>query len=308
MATAKRKTAKKAAPKATARKSPKKAARKSKQHVYFFGGGKADGNGSQKNLLGGKGANLAEMGLIGIPVPAGFTITTEVCNYYYDNGKKYPKTLNAEIEANIAKVEKAMGKKFGDLENPLLLSVRSGARESMPGMMDTILNLGINDQVVEALAKKTGNAKFAWDSYRRFLQMYGSVVMEVEAEAGEHHDPYEVILDKAKAAAKVKDDSGLSAKQLQEVVAEFKALIKKRSGKNFPEDPRDQLIGAVNAVFNSWNNDRAIVYRQKYGIPAAWGTAVNVRRWFLVDASVTGVQRRLGLAVNISALIFFRQQ
>ena len=292
MATAKRKTAKKAAPKATARKSPKKAARKSKQHVYFFGGGKADGNGSQKNLLGGKGANLAEMGLIGIPVPAGFTITTEVCNYYYDNGKKYPKTLKHEIEANIAKVEKAMGKKFGDLENPLLLSVRSGARESMPGMMDTILNLGINDQVVEALAKKTGNAKFAWDSYRRFLQMYGSVVMEVEAEAGEHHDPYEVILDKAKAAAKVKDDSGLSAKQLQEVVAEFKALIKKRSGKNFPEDPRDQLIGAVNAVFNSWNNDRAIVYRQKYGIPAAWGTAVNVQAMVFGNtgkASGTGV-------------------
>jgi pyruvate,orthophosphate dikinase len=288
MATAKRKTAKKAAPKATAKKpaakksASKKAvskapASKSKKTVYFFGGGKADGDGSQKNLLGGKGANLAEMGLIGIPVPAGFTITTEVCNYYYDNAKSYPKTLIAEIEANIAKVEATMGKKFGDLENPLLLSVRSGARESMPGMMDTILNLGINDQVVEALAKKTGNAKFAWDSYRRFLQMYGSVVMEVEAEAGEHHDPYEVILDAAKAKAKVKDDSGLSAKQLQDVVAEFKALIKKRSGKNFPEDPRDQLLGAVNAVFNSWQNDRAIVYRQKYGIPAAWGTAVSVQ-------------------------------
>ena len=292
MATAKSKTAKKAAPKATASKTRKKVAGKSKQHVYFFGGGKADGNGSQKNLLGGKGANLAEMGLIGIPVPAGFTITTEVCTYYYDHKKNYPKTLNAEIEANITKVEKAMGKKFGDLENPLLLSVRSGARESMPGMMDTILNLGINDQVVEALAKKTGNAKFAWDSYRRFLQMYGSVVMEVEAEAGEHHDPYEVILDKAKAKAKVKDDSGLSAKQLQEVVAEFKALIKKRSGKNFPEDPRDQLIGAVNAVFNSWNNDRAIVYRQKYGIPAAWGTAVNVQAMVFGNtgkASGTGV-------------------
>ena len=277
MATAKSKTAKKPAPKAAARKTRKKVSRKSKKHVYFFGGGKADGNGSQKNLLGGKGANLAEMGLIGIPVPAGFTITTEVCTYYYDHGKKYPTTLDAEIEANIAKVEKVMGKKFGDLNNPLLLSVRSGARESMPGMMDTILNLGINDQVVEALAKKTGNPKFAWDSYRRFLQMYGSVVMGVEAHAGEHHDPYEVILDKAKASAKVKDDSGLKEKDLRWVVAEFKKLIKKRSGKNFPEDPMAQLKGAVNAVFDSWNNDRAIVYRQKYGIPAAWGTAVNVQ-------------------------------
>ena len=277
MATAKRKTAKKAAPKSAARKTNKKVARKSKKHVYFFGGGKADGDGSQKNLLGGKGANLAEMGLIGIPVPAGFTITTEVCTYYYDHGKKYPKTLDAEIEANIAKVEQAMGKKFGDLNNPLLLSVRSGARESMPGMMDTILNLGINDQVVEALAKKTGNAKFAWDSYRRFLQMYGSVVMGVEAHAGEHHDPYEVILDKAKATAKVKDDSGLKEKDLRWVVGEFKKLIKQRSGKNFPENPMDQLKGAVNAVFDSWNNDRAIVYRQKYNIPAAWGTAVNVQ-------------------------------
>ena len=152
---------------------------KAKKYVYHFSKSKTDGNGSMKALLGGKGANLAEMSSIGVPVPAGFTITTEVCTYYYDNGKKYPKTLDAEIEANITKVEKAMGKKFGDLENPLLLSVRSGARESMPGMMDTILNLGINDEVVEALAKKTGNAKFAWDSYRRFLQMYGSVVMEL---------------------------------------------------------------------------------------------------------------------------------
>jgi pyruvate,orthophosphate dikinase len=280
MATAKRKTAKKAARKTTKKvvsKAPAPSAPKAKQNVYFFGGSTADGDGSQKALLGGKGANLAEMSRIGLPVPAGMTISTDVCTYYYDNGKKYPKTLQAEIEANIAKIEKVMGKKFGDLENPLLLSVRSGARESMPGMMDTILNLGINDQVVEALAKKTGNAKFAWDSYRRFLQMYGSVVMGVEAHAGEHHDPYEVILDKAKAKAKVKDDSGLSVKGLQWVVAEFKALIKKRSGKNFPEDPMTQLIGSVNAVFDSWNNDRAKVYRQKYGIPAAWGTAVNVQ-------------------------------
>ncbi|MBT8036396.1 MAG: pyruvate, phosphate dikinase [Verrucomicrobiae bacterium] len=277
MATAKRKTAKKAARKTTKKVARKAPAPKTQKNVYFFGGSTADGDGSQKNLLGGKGANLAEMARIKLPVPAGLTITTEVCTYYYDNGKKYPKTLDAEIRANIAKIEKVMGKKFGDLNNPLLLSVRSGARESMPGMMDTILNLGINDQVVEALAKKTGNGKFAWDSYRRFLQMYGSVVMGVEAEAGEHHDPYEVILDKAKAKAKVKDDSGLSVKDLQWVVAEFKALIKKRSGKSFPEDPYAQLTGSVNAVFDSWNNDRAKVYRQKYGIPAAWGTAVNVQ-------------------------------
>ncbi len=289
MATVKKKAAKKSAKKATKKTS---ASTPKGKYVYVWGDGKADGDGTMKALLGGKGANLAEMSNIGVPVPAGFTITTEVCTYYYDNGKKYPKTLDAQIEENIAKVEKVMGKKFGDLENPLLLSVRSGARESMPGMMDTILNLGINDEVVEALATKTGNAKFAWDSYRRFLQMYGSVVMEVEAEAGEHHDPYEVILDKAKAKAKVEDDSGLSEDDLRWVVGEFKKLIKTRSGKNFPEDPRAQLKGAVNAVFNSWNNDRAIVYRQKYGIPAAWGTAVNVQAMVFGNtgkASGTGV-------------------
>lgn len=267
---AKKKSAKKTARKKTARKNVK-------QSVYFFGGGKADGDGSQKALLGGKGANLSEMSRIGLPVPAGMTITTEVCTFYYANNKTYPKSLDAEIRANIDKIEKVMGKKFGDLDNPLLLSVRSGARESMPGMMDTILNLGINDTVVEALAQKTGNAKFAWDSYRRFLQMYGSVVMGVEAHAGEHHDPYEVILDKAKAKVKVADDSGLEEEDLRWVVAEFKKLIKQRGGESFPEDPMTQLYGAVNAVFNSWENDRARVYRQKYGIPAEWGTAVNVQ-------------------------------
>ncbi|MDE0594409.1 MAG: pyruvate, phosphate dikinase [Roseibacillus sp.] len=269
MATVKRKAARK-----TTRKS---SARKSQQHVYFFGGGKADGDGKQKALLGGKGANLSEMSRIGLPVPAGMTITTEVCTYYYDHKKTYPKTLESEIKANIAKIEKVMGKKFGDLKSPLLLSVRSGARESMPGMMDTILNLGINDEIVEALSAKTGNSKFAWDSYRRFLQMYGSVVMGVEAHAGEHHDPYEVILDKAKSKAGVSDDSGLGEADLRWVVAEFKKLIKKRSGKAFPEDPMTQLYGSIDAVFNSWNNDRAKVYRQKYGIPVEWGTAVNVQ-------------------------------
>ena len=269
MATVKRKAARK-----TTRKS---SARKSQQHVYFFGGGKADGDGKQKALLGGKGANLSEMSRIGLPVPAGMTITTKVCTYYYDHKKAYPKTLESEIKANIAKIEKVMGKKFGDLKSPLLLSVRSGARESMPGMMDTILNLGINDEIVEALSAKTGNSKFAWDSYRRFLQMYGSVVMGVEAHAGEHHDPYEVILDKAKSKAGVSDDSGLGEADLRWVVAEFKKLIKKRSGKAFPEDPMTQLYGSIDAVFNSWNNDRAKVYRQKYGIPVEWGTAVNVQ-------------------------------
>ncbi len=280
---ARKTVAKKATSKAPARKNAtsKKATRKPRvvkgKYVYFFGGKKADGNGQQKELLGGKGANLAEMSRIGLPVPAGFTITTEVCTYYYDNKKTYPKTLQSQIDENIAKIEKVMGKKFGDLENPLLLSVRSGARESMPGMMDTILNLGINDEVVAALAEKTGNPKFAWDSYRRFLQMYGSVVMGVEAEEGEHHDPYEVILEQAKEKAGVELDSELSEKDLKAVVKKFKALIKKRSGQDFPEDPMKQLLGAVNAVFNSWNNDRAKVYRQKYGIPAEWGTAVNVQ-------------------------------
>ena len=278
------------------KKGKKSSGSKGPQYVYFFGAKdgkvKTDGDGSQKSLLGGKGANLAEMCLIDLPVPAGMTITTEVCTYYYDHKKQYPKSLEAEVEANIAKIEKVMGAKFGDLENPLLLSVRSGARESMPGMMDTILNLGINDQVVEALAAKTGNSKFAWDSYRRFLQMYGDVVMGVVAEDGEHHDPYEVILDKAKAKAKVDDDSGLEEADLREVVAAFKALIKKRSGQDFPEDPMTQLYGAVNAVFNSWQNDRAKVYRQKYGIPASWGTAVNVQAMVFGNtgkASGTGV-------------------
>ena len=258
----------------------KKAASKparAKKMVYFFGDGKADGKGSQKALLGGKGANLAEMALIGLPVPAGLTITTEVCNHYYESGRKWPEALQGQLDRNIAKIEKVMGKKFGDLENPLLLSVRSGARESMPGMMDTILNLGINDRVVEALSRKTGNERFAWDSYRRFLQMYGEVVMGVEQHEHEHEDPFEVILDEAKDKKGVEDDTGLDAEDLKQVVEAFKVLIKERTGKNFPQDPMTQLKGSINAVFSSWGNDRAKVYRQKYGIPAAWGTAVNVQ-------------------------------
>ena len=257
----------------------KKTASRGRKHVYFFGSKSAtDGDGSQKSLLGGKGANLAEMCRIGLPVPAGMTITTEVCTAYYKNGRKYPATLAKEIEANLAKIEKAMGKKFDDLENPLLLSVRSGARESMPGMMDTILNLGINDRVVEALAKKTGNPHMAYDSYRRFLQMYGEVVMGVEEEAKDKgHDPFEIILSKFKKKRGVEDDSLLTVDDMKAIVEAFKKLIKERTGKNFPQKPMDQLWGAVSAVFNSWENDRAQVYRRKYNIPAAWGTAVNVQ-------------------------------
>lgn len=262
---------------ATKKTAKKKASKSAKKMVYFFGGEKADGNGTQKELLGGKGANLAEMALIGLPVPAGFTITTEVCTHYYENGRKWPADLQKQIDENIAKTEKVMGAKFGDLENPLLLSVRSGARESMPGMMDTILNLGINDDVVEALAKKANDESFAYDSYRRFLQMYGEVVMGVHQKANEHHDPFEAILDKAKAKEKVDNDSELSVEALKDIVAQFKKLIKQRTKQDFPQAPMDQLRGAVDAVFSSWQNDRAKVYRQKYGIPAEWGTAVNVQ-------------------------------
>jgi len=208
-----------------------KASKGAEKLVYFFGGKEADGNGKMKPLLGGKGANLAEMSVIGLPVPAGLTITTEVCNHYYANGLKWPADLQRQIEENITKIEGVMGKKFGDLENPLLLSVRSGARDSMPGMMDTILNLGINDAVAESLAKKTGNPTFAWDSYRRFLQMYGEVVMGVEQHAHEHHDPFEDILDAGKAKRGVKNDSDMNLEELKFVVAEFKALIKERTGK-----------------------------------------------------------------------------
>ncbi|MCH1409753.1 MAG: pyruvate, phosphate dikinase, partial [Verrucomicrobiales bacterium] len=262
---------------ATKKTAKKKASKRAEKMVYFFGGEKADGNGTQKSLLGGKGANLAEMALIGLPVPAGFTITTKVCTHYYENGRRWPSDLQRQIELNIKKTEKVMGAKFGDLENPLLLSVRSGARESMPGMMDTILNLGINDDVVEALAKKANDEAFAYDSYRRFLQMYGEVVMGVEQKASEHHDPFEAILDKAKAKEKVDNDSELSVAALKNIVAQFKKLIKQRTKKDFPQKPMDQLRGAVDAVFSSWQNDRAKVYRQKYGIPVEWGTAVNVQ-------------------------------
>jgi pyruvate,orthophosphate dikinase len=255
-------------------------AAKSLKYVYHFGNKKADGNGSMKPLLGGKGANLAEMSRIGLPVPPGFTITTEVCTYYYQNKRSYPKELDAQVKTGVAFIEKIMGTKFGDkTAMPLLVSVRSGARDSMPGMMDTILNLGLNDQTVLALVAATKNERFAWDCYRRFVQMYGDVVMGVQKRAGEDHEPFEVVIHSFKHEQYHTDivDSELTAEDQQELVKRFKALIKERTGKEFPQDPWKQLWGAAGAVFGSWMNDRAIVYRRKYGIPSEWGTAVNVQ-------------------------------
>src|SRR5450432_2080663 len=255
-------------------------ASKSNKYVYTWGNKKADGDGSMKPLLGGKGANLAEMTRIGLPVPPGFTITTEVCTYFYAHKKTYPKELQAQMEAGVANMEKIMGYKFGDASAfPLLVAVRSGARDSMPGMMDTILNLGLNDQSVIALAKATGNARFAWDCYRRFIQMYGDVVLGVQKREGEDHEPFETIIHEFKHEKYHKDvvDSELTAEDQAELVKRFKALVKERTGKGFPNDPWDQLRGAAGAVFGSWMNDRAIVYRRKYNIPAEWGTAVNVQ-------------------------------
>ena len=255
------------------------AVKKATKYVYHFGK-KTDGNGKMKALLGGKGANLAEMTRIGLPVPPGCTITTEVCTYYNDHKKSYPKVLQKQMEDGIARMERQLGQKFGDKKNPLLLSVRSGARESMPGMMDTILNLGLNDETVEALAKSSGNARFAWDSYRRFIQMYGDVVMGVQKLPTEDEEPFEILIEQVKKKLLGNahaDDTDLSAENLQVLVAEFKKLVKSRTGKAFPNDPWDQLRGSVGAVFSSWMNDRAIVYRRKYNIPVEWGTAVNVQ-------------------------------
>jgi pyruvate,orthophosphate dikinase len=255
-------------------------ASKSNKYVYLFGNKKADGDGSMKPLLGGKGANLAEMSRIGLPVPPGFTITTEVCTYFYDNKKTYPKQLEAQVAAGIAHLEKIMGYKFGDSKNfPLLVAVRSGARDSMPGMMDTILNLGLNDQTVLALVKATKNERFAWDCYRRFIQMYGDVVMGVQKAPHEDHEPFETVIHKLKHEKYHKDveDTKLNTADLKDLVIRFKELVNERTGKDFPDDPWEQLKGAVGAVFGSWMNDRAIVYRRKYGIPTEWGTAVNVQ-------------------------------
>ena len=252
------------------------AKKKAKKYVYFFGGKKADGKAEMKNLLGGKGANLAEMVNIGLPVPAGFTITTDICTYYYNHKNTYPKELKKQALDSLKKVEKVMDAKFGDKKNPLLVSVRSGARASMPGMMDTILNLGLNDVTVQGLIEKTDNPRFAYDSYRRFVQMYGDVVLGLQPKNKLDLDPFEIIIEKKKKANKVVQDTELTAEMLKELVAEFKAEIKKKTGSDFPEDPMEQLWGAIGAVFGSWNNDRAIVYRKLNNIPAEWGTAVSV--------------------------------
>ncbi|MDA0577996.1 MAG: pyruvate, phosphate dikinase [Verrucomicrobia bacterium] len=259
-----------------------KRAKKSKSHkyVYQFGGAKADGDGSMKPLLGGKGANLAEMARIGLPVPPGITITTEVCTYYYANKRRYPVELETQTRSGVAFIEKTMGTKFGDTKAlPLLVSVRSGARDSMPGMMDTILNLGLNDQTVLALSAATKNERFAWDCYRRFIQMYGDVVMGVQKRPNEDHEPFEVMIHGLKHErynAEI-DDPRLSVDDLRELVNRFKSLIKDRTGNAFPQDPWKQVWGAVGAVFGSWMNDRASVYRRKYNIPTEWGTAVTVQ-------------------------------
>jgi pyruvate,orthophosphate dikinase len=265
---------------------------KEAKRIFFFGGGKAEGNKGMKDLLGGKGANLAEMTNIGIPVPPGFTITTDVCTEFYRGGRKLPRTLDQEVRASIARMEKLVGAKFGDSDNPLLVSVRSGARASMPGMMDTILNLGLNDETAAGLAEKSGNERFAYDSYRRFVAMYGDVVLGMKPERKEDHDPFEVLLTKKKKDRGVDNDSQLDAQALKELVEEFKEEIRTRKGLDFPTDPYEQLRGAIMAVFNSWENDRANLYRRLNNIPSAWGTAVNIQAMVFGnkgDDSATGV-------------------
>lgn len=263
------------------------------KRVYSFGNGKAEGKADMRNLLGGKGANLAEMNLIGVPVPPGFTITTEVCNEYFEKGQeKVVALLKDGVINGVRHTEELMGLKFGDANNPLLLSVRSGARASMPGMMDTILNLGLNDEVVEGLAKKTGNERFAYDSYRRFVQMYGDVVMNMKPVNKEDIDPFEAIIQEVKAERGIRLDNEMNVDELKTLVARFKKAIKDQTGKDFPTDPMEQLWGAICAVFDSWMNDRAILYRKMEGIPQEWGTAVTVMAMVfgnMGNTSATGV-------------------
>ena len=264
-----------------------------KKRVYTFGNGQAEGKADMRNLLGGKGANLAEMNLIGVPVPPGFTITTEVCSEYFELGKdKVVELLKEDVEKSIAGVEALMKSKFGDIENPLLVSVRSGARASMPGMMDTILNLGLNDEVVEGLSRKTNNPRFAWDSYRRFVQMYGDVVLGMKPTNKDDIDPFEAIIEDVKKAKGVRLDNELDVDDLKQLVVRFKAAVKQQTGQDFPNNAYDQLWGAICAVFDSWMNERAILYRKMEGIPAEWGTAVNVQAMVfgnMGDTSATGV-------------------
>src|SRR5881398_2455853 len=271
-------------------------AQKAAKYVYVFGNKKADGDGSMKPLLGGKGANLAEMTRINLPVPPGFTISTEVCTYFYAHKRTYPAALQPQIKEGIRRMERIIGTRFGDKSAmPLLVSVRSGGRDSMPGMMDTILNLGLNDDTVLAVAKATKNERFAWDCYRRFIQMYGDVVMGVQKKPEEDHEPFETVIHELKHDRHDKDidDTKLSVADLKEIVARFKNLVKERTGKQFPNDPWAQLQGSIGAVFGSWMNDRAIVYRRKYNIPQEWGTAVNVQTMVFGN---TGVNSGSGVA------------
>jgi pyruvate,orthophosphate dikinase len=276
-----------------------------KARVYKFGNKTADGNSGMKNLLGGKGANLAEMSAIGIPVPPGFTITTEVCTEYNSLGReKVIETIKGEVEAAIESIENTMGAKFGDMEDPLLISVRSGARVSMPGMMDTVLNLGLNDEAVLGLVKKTNNERFAWDSYRRFIQMYGGVVLGMKPETKEDIDPFEEIMEHLKDKRSIQLDTEYTIQDLQDLVYDFKDAVKKQTGHDFPTDPWEQLWGAVMAVFDSWNGNRAIYYRKMHGYPADWGTAVNVQAMVygnMGDNSGTGVcfTRDAGTGENV---------
>jgi pyruvate,orthophosphate dikinase len=256
------------------------------KYVYFFGDGKAEGKGDMKNLLGGKGANLAEMTSIGLPVPAGFTLTTEVCTEFYKNSRQYPAELKGQVEEKLKQVETLMGKKFGDRKNPLLVSVRSGARASMPGMMDTVLNLGLNDETVQGIIEQSGDPRFAYDSYRRFIQMYSNVVMEMDGDILEH------LLEQKKEARGVELDTDLTADDLHDLVVQFKQKVKEELGRDFPENPEEQLWGAIGAVFGSWMNPRAITYRKLNNIPAEWGTAVNVQSMVygnMGDDCATGV-------------------
>src|SRR6266567_1671141 len=254
--------------------------------VYTFGDGAAEGAADKRNLLGGKGANLADMANLALPVPPGFTISTEVCTYYYANKQTYPKELEAQMKDALAHVERITGRKFGDAKDPLLVSVRSGARASMPGMMDTVLNLGLNDVTVEALAKSSGDARFAYDSYRRFITMYSDVVLEVG------HDHFEEILEGHKDRKGYTLDTDLTADDWAELIAKYKARVRQEIGEDFPQDPGKQLWGAIGAVFGSWMNARANIYRRLHGIPESWGTAVNVQAMVfgnMGDTSATGV-------------------
>ena len=288
---AKKLAKKKIAKKKVARKKAS-GAKKMGRMIYYFGKSKCDGDGTMRDLLGGKGANLAQMTKIGLPVPPGFTITTQVCIDYYTNCKKFPAGLEDQIASYLKATEKETGKKFGDPNNALLLSVRSGARDSMPGMMDTILNLGLNDETVAGLAEATGNPRFAYDSYRRFIQMYGDVVMGVQKRHENEHEPFDEVMDGLKHQLGIENDNDLSEEALRELIKRYFRLIKERTGKNFPQDPFKQLIGAVGSVFGSWMNERAIIYRRKYKIPDEWGTAVNVQTMVfgnMGDDCATGV-------------------